>query len=200
MTSTAGRGGGGLGTPASVTGAGVSSSTSPHPPAPLHLQGAAQPVEVVVVEKYVVRRLVAGIGVVVGIAGAVAFGANFGHRWQPVSLAILQGIVALLNYLVAHHRSSRAKQRRQPEPYHRGLKLVGLVAFLLGLFALVAGLGMAIEEKQKLTGSSSYIDAVWGFLLAKWGIISWVFAEHLNLLDAKRQTAYTPLIARPADV
>ena len=41
-------------------------------------------------ERYIVRRLVAGVGVVVGICGAVAFATNFHHRWQVCPLCVCE--------------------------------------------------------------------------------------------------------------
>eukprot|EP00043_Microstomoeca_roanoka_P002257 m.37287 g.37287 ORF g.37287 m.37287 type:complete len:152 (-) comp11368_c0_seq4:167-622(-) len=146
-------------------------------------------------ERYVARRLVAGLGVVVGIAGALVFGTQYGRHWEPSALGAIQAVVALCNYLVAHHRSGRAKQGRQPEPYHKPLRVFGGVAGALGLLAFLTGLGIAIQQHEKLTGSSHYIMAVWGFLLTKWGIITWSFCDHLDGIDAT--TSYTPLINAP---
>ena len=45
-------------------------------------------------ERYIVRRLVAGVGVVVGICGAVAFATNFHHRWQVCPLCVCECVCA----------------------------------------------------------------------------------------------------------
>eukprot|EP00055_Hartaetosiga_balthica_P013306 m.67696 g.67696 ORF g.67696 m.67696 type:complete len:154 (-) comp8224_c1_seq2:845-1306(-) len=132
---------------------------------------------------FVVRRIIAFIGFVVGVCGTVAFGTHFGRSWAVMTLAAFQAFVALCNFLEARHRVRRKRFLRKPGGHLPVLRFIGLVGGFLGLIGLFGGFSIAIYHNEKLTGSSHYIVGIWGFLLVKWGVITLLFCDILDERD-----------------
>jgi len=134
---------------------------------------------------YFYRRLFAGFSVLVGVAGAAAFLLQFGHRWQVAVLALMQGAVALINYIEAHYRSKCFRDNKLPNNHAIGMRSVGAFATTVALLVVLTYLTLAIQRKDQLTGESYWINAIWGFLLGKWGIVTFAFGEHISTYDAE---------------
>eukprot|EP00056_Hartaetosiga_gracilis_P010443 m.154251 g.154251 ORF g.154251 m.154251 type:complete len:155 (+) comp13313_c6_seq1:2684-3148(+) len=141
---------------------------------------------------FVIRRIVAFIGVIVGICGTAFFGTHYGKSWAVVTLAAFQSFVALCNFLEARHRVRRKRFHLKPGKHLPVLRIIGLLGGFLGLVGLFGGFSLAIYHNEKLTGSSHYIVGIWGFLLLKWGIITMLFCDMLDEHD--QDSVYGALI------
>eukprot|EP00049_Salpingoeca_infusionum_P004539 m.80771 g.80771 ORF g.80771 m.80771 type:complete len:121 (-) comp12612_c0_seq1:91-453(-) len=89
------------------------------------------------------------------------------------------------------HRERCAREGRTPINHVMPLRVLGGTAFLAGLLGFIAMIAKAAEEKEQLTPDSHYLIAIWCFLLAKWGAITYMFTDKLERYD---QDAARPLL------
>eukprot|EP00036_Acanthoecidae_sp_10tr_P009928 CAMPEP_0182925790 /NCGR_PEP_ID=MMETSP0105_2-20130417/10604_1 /TAXON_ID=81532 ORGANISM="Acanthoeca-like sp., Strain 10tr" /NCGR_SAMPLE_ID=MMETSP0105_2 /ASSEMBLY_ACC=CAM_ASM_000205 /LENGTH=195 /DNA_ID=CAMNT_0025063649 /DNA_START=37 /DNA_END=621 /DNA_ORIENTATION=- len=145
---------------------------------------------------YGTRKTIALIGVLFGVCAAVVFGGaqkEFLNPWAA-ALGAASGVVALVTYFEHKRRAAAERDGVVVASHTTLLRLFAILGGCVGVAGFLGFLASGVYEKEKVTGRSSYVAAVWGFLLAKWGVLLLLYTNGY----AKRDEAMADAMPAPA--
>mmetsp|Transcript_120242 Transcript_120242/g.169195 ORF Transcript_120242/g.169195 Transcript_120242/m.169195 type:complete len:173 (-) Transcript_120242:45-563(-) len=146
---------------------------------------------------YTLRKSIAGVGMLFGVAGLVVFSGmdkEFLNPWAS-ALGAGSGVVALVAYWNHQRHQTAEHAGTQLKSYTALLRLFAVVSGCIGMAGFLGFLASGIFENEKLSGRSSYVASVWGFLLAKWGVLLLYYTNGYEKRDEIRDEAAEELTA-----
>ncbi|CAD6187433.1 unnamed protein product [Caenorhabditis auriculariae] len=140
--------------------------------------------------------IIAWLGVSAGIMAGTVFAIQY-QNWSAVTLAYISSAFATI---VLHLHLAFKKERIHLWAPNRlrCISTIGLTFALLGTIGMVyclisAGIQQQTLTREGLMGENLWITAVWMFMTAKWGSLTWKFGRKYRCYIEETR----PLLAPP---
>ncbi|KAM7447713.1 hypothetical protein ABFA07_004241 [Porites harrisoni] len=131
--------------------------------------------------RLIMRIIWAFVGVVVGIAGCIAF-AKVYHNYNAAIWAGVSALFAVV-FLHLHFAVRRDIERIIPRSKFTVIMYIGLTGLIAGVVGFFTNLALGIHRHETgIHTDQNYIVCVWNFMTFKWGLFSFLAARKFRML------------------